>query len=329
MNSDAALVTDPDRPWTTPNAEAFDKRTTASWIQGLQVSERCKQAVDAMMVADNGVASEWQSYLGNLAMVKGGGLEKYWTDSEVYSCKGGAQQLARRLAAEVGSARVLLSSAVKSITVTDRLATVKLVSGRTLEAEDVVLTVPPSVWNRIGFEPPLPASLNPQMGNNVKCLIEVKDRFWRRSALAPDSLSDGAVQLTWEGTSGQSGPGAALVAFSGGPSADTCRSWTPAARYNNYLGELEKIYRGIRPAFVKGRFMDWPSDIWAKGSYSFPSPGEVTTMGPMIWRDNSRLHFAGEYSSYAFMGYMEGALHSGALVARRIAQRDGAVQKVA
>jgi hypothetical protein len=41
---------------------------------------------------------EWQSYLGNLAMVKGGGLEKYWTESEVYRCKGGNQQLATRLA---------------------------------------------------------------------------------------------------------------------------------------------------------------------------------------------------------------------------------------
>jgi monoamine oxidase len=282
-----------------------------------------------MMVADNGVASEWQSYLGNLAMVKGGGLEKYWTDSEVYSCKGGNQQLARRLATDIGNAKVLLSTAVTGITIGERAVSVKLANNRILEADDVVVTVPPPVWNRIGFEPPLPATLSPQMGSNVKCLIHVKDRFWRRAGLAPDSLSDGAVQLTWDGTSTQPGPGSALVAFSGGPSADTCRSWPLSARYDRYLTELEKSYRGVRPAFVKGRFMDWPADIWVKGSYSFPSPGEVTSMGPVIWRDDARLHFAGEYSSYAFMGYMEGALHSGALVARRIAERDGAVRKVA
>jgi monoamine oxidase len=34
-------------------------------------------------------------------------------------------------------------------------------------------------------------------------------------------------------------------------------------------------------------------------------------------------HFAGEYTSYAFRGYMEGALHSGARVARLLAERDG------
>ncbi len=49
-----------------------------------------------MMTADNGVVTEWQSYLGNLAMVKGGGLEKYWTESEVYRCQGGNQQLAQQ-----------------------------------------------------------------------------------------------------------------------------------------------------------------------------------------------------------------------------------------
>ena len=95
------------------------------------------------------------------------------------------------------------------------------------------------------------------------------------------------------------------------------------------MAELEKAYPAIRGSFVKGRFMDWPADMWVKGSYSFPSPGEVTTMGPVIWGNNGRLHFAGEYSSYAFTGYMEGALHTGALVARSMAERDGATQKVA
>jgi len=35
------------------------------------------------------------------------------------------------------------------------------------------------------------------------------------------------------------------------------------------------------------------------------------------------LHFAGEHCSYAFLGYMEGALNSGSRVARKIAKRDG------
>jgi monoamine oxidase len=109
------------------------------------------------MVADNGVKTEWQSYLANLAMVKGHGLEKFWTDSEVYRCRGGNQQLARRLQAEVGAARVLLSTPVEGVVVTDRGVTVRLANGKALEADDVIVTAPPSVWNKIAFDPPLPA----------------------------------------------------------------------------------------------------------------------------------------------------------------------------
>ena len=74
--------------------------------------------------------------------------------------------------------------------------------------------------------------------------------------------------------------------------------------------------------------MDWPSDPWVKASYSFPAPGQVTTQGPTFRQGLGRLHFAGEYTSYAFMGYMEGALNSGAAVARRIAVKDGVVKDV-
>jgi monoamine oxidase len=62
-----------------------------------------------------------------------------------------------------------------------------------------------------------------------------------------------------------------------------------------------------------------------KASYSFPAPGQVTAQGPTFGRGLGRLHFAGEYCAYAFMGYMEGALQSGAAAARRIASHDGII----
>src|SRR6188508_2989255 len=51
-------------------AEALCRRTLKAWIDGIDASPLCKTGLDAMMTADNGVISEWQSYLGNLAMVK-------------------------------------------------------------------------------------------------------------------------------------------------------------------------------------------------------------------------------------------------------------------
>jgi monoamine oxidase len=76
-----------------------------------------------------------------------------------------------------------------------------------------------------------------------------------------------------------------------------------------------------RASFERARFMDWPSDPWVKGSYSFPAPGEVTTLGPQLQQPLARRVFlAGEHTCYAFVGYMEGALQSGARAARRIAE---------
>ena len=327
LHADAAKI-DADQPWTAPNAAALDRRTLAHWISGLDVSPLCKEGIRTMMTADNGVITEWQSYLGNLAMWKGGGLEKYWTESEAYRCKGGNQQLAMKLAGAIGSGRVLTRTPVRNVALTDSVARVTLEGGKTLEADHVILTAPPSTWNKIAIDPTLPVGLVPQMGTNVKCLIGLRGTFWRRLDLAPDLLSDGPVNMTWHATEGQPRAGEALVAFSGGPSADQCREWG-ARRIENYLTDLEKVYRGVRSSYTRARFMDWPGDPWTKASYSFPAPGQVTAQGPTLRDGIGRLHFAGEYSSYAFMGFMEGALHSGAAVARRIAQKDGVVKGVA
>jgi monoamine oxidase len=47
------------------------------------------------------------------------------------------------------------------------------------------------------------------------------------------------------------------------------------------------------------------------------------SMGPTLHKGIGRLHFAGEHCCYKFVGYMEGALNSGASLAKRIAARDG------
>lgn len=328
MNADAARV-DADKPWTSPQAAALDRRTLASWIAAQDGSARLKAALDVQLASDNGQATAWQSYLGQLAQVKGGGVETYWSDSEVYRLKGGNDLLATRLAAAVGEARLLLGTPVAAVRLEDKRAVVMLATGKTLEADDVVLALPPSVWRTVAFDPPLPAGLTPQMGSNVKFLAALKGRFWTEAKLAPDSLSDGDLNQTWDGTDNQAGDeGACLTGFSGGPSAESLRRIKPEERAERVLTELEQRYPKVRGAFVRSRFMDWPSDPLVQGGYSFPGPGQVTTVGPLLREGVAgRLHFAGEHCCYAFVGYMEGALQSGLQVAKRLAQRDAAVPK--
>ena len=320
LNEEARALADADRPWLAVDAVAQDLRTVADWIADLPCSDRCRRAIDAMLTADNGVRTAWQSHLGLLAMVKGGGVEAFWTDSEVYRCRGGNQQLAERLADRIGRERILLKTPVTHVEQSSSGIRVRLAGDRILEGDQVVVAVPPGTWNRIAFDPVLPAHIHPQVGSNVKYLMRVRGEFWRKAKLSPDLLATGPVQMTWHQTDNQKGAGTCLNAFSGGPAAEECRSWTAEDRTRRYMAALSPVYASLPSSLVASRFMDWPGDAWAKGSYSFPAPGQIVRVGASLWDGiGGRLQFAGEHCAYAFTGYMEGALHSGVAAARRIA----------
>jgi len=327
MNADAQGV-DADQPWNTPNAAALDKQSVQEWIDSLPVRELTKRAISLENGANNGVDCRAASYLGMLTAVKGGGIEKYWSESEVYRCKGGNQLLALKLAQAVGAGHIVLGLAVKAIVVKSDKVVVTCGDGRTIEADDVVLGTPPSTWKDIAISPALPDDLSPQMGVNVKYLNHLKSKFWVEKKIAPWGFTDGNVVMTWDGTDGQEGiENAALTCFSGGKAASALLAMSRHERDAHVRAELEKLFPGFGEQFVGGRFMGWPNEVFTGAGYSFPAPGQVTTIGPLLAKGMGRLHFAGEHCCYKFVGYMEGALNSGAAVAKRLAQRDGVVEK--
>jgi monoamine oxidase len=115
-----------------------------------------------------------------------------------------------------------------------------------------------------------------------------------------------------------------MVAFSGAHNADTlinCEA--DKTRLKIYLDQLQVPYPGIDRAVVAFEFANWLREEWSRGSYYFPRLGEIIKWG-RFWKDgySDWMHFAGEHTSYAFMGYMEGALSSGYRLARRLAERD-------
>jgi monoamine oxidase len=317
---------DPQTPWNHPDANKLDNRAISSWITSCKTSTLCKKALTQQLEADNGVVAAKQSLLANLAMIAGGGHERYWTDSEKFRCQGGNQKLAIKLATEL---KAPVKTGVKVIKIDLRGEGVDVISadGQKFKTDDVIMAVPPSVWSSIEFFPDLPIELrsrHPQMGLNVKYVVSARDLFWGRSS--PNLSSNGAINLTWHATEGQTGPGEALTAFSGATDAEACSNWRPLRRPMNYVKQLKQVYSKVEEAYKDGRFMDWPNDRWVKASYSFPAPGEVMRCGPAYRAGHmGRLHFAGEHTCYAFIGYMEGALQSGLEVTRRLATRDGLI----
>ena len=71
-----AAKVDADEPWTSADAHALDRRSVGWWIAAQRVSRLCRLALAVHFQAEMGLLPAWQSFLGLLAAVKGGGLEK-------------------------------------------------------------------------------------------------------------------------------------------------------------------------------------------------------------------------------------------------------------
>ena len=367
LNHLADSIVDPFEPWTNGNSAWLDRTSLATWLNSLRCTTKSsregRDAVEQQLVADNGRSARGQSLLGVLAMIKGHGVDRYWVDTEVYRCIGGNEQLARRFRKKLeddvhtGIKVTAITEKGGSVSVelaytTDRDEEEDLEAGlywrkprtakrkplKTVQADDVILAVPPSVWHLIRFNnSDLRTKLHtaPELGVNTKNLFSLKSRFWQSFSSSPN-LTDsvGPADMTWETTEDMhhprrktnrnKKPNFAFVAFSGaGHSQALVNKRSDQAREATLLDQLRRVYPGIDAEVIDSKFMNWPKKHFTKGSYYFPAPKEVRAWGP-FWKTGYMdwLHFAGEHTSYAFMGYMEGALSSGFRLAHRLAVRD-------
>lgn len=325
LTADAREV-DAFRPWLSPGAPRWDAMPLSDRLVSMAVSELGRLAMAVQLGSDNAVDVSRQSTLGNLALIKGGGLEDFWTKTEVYRCWQGNQALPDALERALRRGTLRLGTPVRKVETTSGGAVVTTASGARLECDALVLAVPPTVYGRMELPEAVVGRLRPQMGSAVKSFSRVRSAFWKDAGTAPTALSDGPLNQTWEGTDHQPGPGVVLNTFSGGGFAEACRrGW--AERGGEYIdAELSRIHPGIRGAKTSGRFMDWPSNPWIGCGYAFPAPGELTRIGAALQEPNGPIHLAGEHTCPAFVGYMEGALQSGARVSRQLAVRFGLVK---
>lgn len=322
MDADARRI-DRQAPWFSKGAKKLDNTSIADAAARWDVADQVREAAMSLLANDNAMPPERASYLAILCAIAGGGFERFWTESEVFRCESGSQSLAFKLAEEIGNENIRLDCAVKEIRLRGNGVSVEDAKGGGHEADYVVMTVPPPAWRHFKVDPPIPHGYVPSAGAAIKYLAKVSSAFWQKAGLSPDSLTDSAIGTTWEGTDGlrtKCDEAACLVAFSGGRAADECLAFPAANRQEEFARRLEEIYPGFANAFEKELFVGWPHEKWSLCGYSSPTLGEITSVYPNYEKPYAgRMFFAGEHTSLAFRGFMEGALHSGALVARRIA----------
>ena len=318
LAQDAALA-DWETPWNTPDAEKYDRQSLKQRIDRLDITDRAKRAIYVEFLMDMACRPEKMNYLALMCVIKAHGVEKYWSDTEMYRASlHGNQILASHFAAGL-SGRIHLDCPVTRIERSDAGCNLTIRDGRKFEYSDVVISVPPSVWKNIEFTPSLPAGFSPQMGSATKFLAVLKNTLPEGET---DLMTDTPLGMTWEGATGPHDGERLLVSFAGGTIADNLHARTLAGREEFLTREFDHLLPGFDANHLKSEFIDWLDDPWTQGGYSFPLPGAFLSQAKILKEGLGRLSFAGEHASFGFFGFMEGGLHSGVQAAHRLMHRD-------
>jgi len=327
-----ARVEDTWAPWEAPDADRLDSESLAAHIPAGTDGD-VTYAIETDFLLNNTVSAQQQSWLANLNQIKAGGGWGFFEDTEVYRCRAGNQALAKWLAKDV---HVVPRCFVEEIVI-DPASGVRLTGPgvRSERFDYVVFATSVAVWPSIRVQVSgAPDSLLPagiQHGPAIKYLAPVKDRFWQDEGLSPDGVSD-VLGMTWEGTSSSLGAGGVdLSVFAGGVAAQKALdNHGRDAHFRRLIEELYPAFSGQRAG--PGAFVPWPEieasrapNLRAFGTgYSCPGLGEVVGLQKRYSEPLSRrLYLAGEHTSPRWFGFMEGALESGVLAARRVARAAG------
>jgi monoamine oxidase len=135
---------------------------------------------------------------------------------------------------------------------------------------------------------------------------------WYDSNGTGSSMVDLPYQSSWETSRGQSGTSGILTNFAGGRRGLALSEGTPEEKAAEFAEQLDRVFPGAREAHGKlaARFR-WTTARSFLGSYACYRPGQYTTIAGAEGEAVGGLHFAGEHTSLAFQGFMNGAVESG------------------
>jgi monoamine oxidase len=346
----AALDVPLHNPWGAPGAAGLDACTLASWFDANLESASARAVIEVAIKAIFGAGSGELSLLFALFYLHAGGgltnLARTTGGAQEARFVGGSQQLADRMAAELGD-RVILGSPVDSVEYgPDHVITsgrlVAPVADRVdrdrdpssphgsipipirVRARRAVLAMPPALSARLNFTPPLPGrreqlAQRMPMGAVIKVHVIYEQPFWRQAGLNGQIVAPGALMESTFDNSPHDGSHGAIVGFIAG---DQCRRAEAAGREARRDAVIDDLVRAFGPAArhpVEYVEQEWCAEPFTRGGpVALSSPGALTALGPALREPVGPLHWAGTETATEWCGYLDGALRSGHRAAEEI-----------
>jgi monoamine oxidase len=322
-----------DAPWKAPRAEEWDAMTLEAWKGQNLTTSGSKKLFDIACEAVWGAEPRQMSLLYALAYIAHAGNETtpgslvrlITTPGGAQESRfvGGSQRIAHLLARRLGE-RVVLRSPVRSIE--QGRGRVIVTSDRVVvDADQVVVALPPALARRIEFTPALPRakrrvleSLVP--GRLIKWQAVYDEPFWRDQGLSGQGVSDvGPANTTFDNTPPSGGPPGILFGFIGGAEADRAARLSRSERRRAVLANFVDFFGPEAARPTESFELDWTDEAWTRGCpVGHPTKGLLHRYGPLLRKPLGRIHWAGTETATYWNGYMDGAVRSGEDAARAI-----------
>ena len=318
----------------TTRQRALDRLSAAEWIAtrvdgGLQ-SRFGRLLANAYMEELGGDVDEISavSVVALLMATPRDRFSPYEDSDQRYHVRGGNDQIVGRLAAEL-EGQVETGSRLTGIDYASdgsiRLQLSRDQATRIESADRVIVAVPFTLLNdvdltRARFRPRKLAAIRELgMGRNTKLQLQFRERFWEKAKGNGETRVEGSYLTSWEVTRAQQGSGAILNFFSGGTLATRIADGTPEDRARDALSDLERIYPGCS-ALWNGKVIRnaWDRYPWTRGSYALLKPSQYTSFHGVEWESQGHVYFAGEHTSDAWAGFLNGAVESGQRAAAEV-----------
>jgi putrescine oxidase len=330
----------PAEPWAHPKARELDTISFHHWLRQNSADEDACNNI-GLFIAGGMLTKPAHAFsaLQAVLMAASAGSFTHLTDEDFILDKrviGGMQQVSLLQAAELG-ADVVLDSPVRTISwepITDggngAGYRVTAVSERaTVNARFVIMAVPPNLYSRVSFNPPLPRRQHQMhqhqsLGLVIKVHAVYGTPFWREDGLSGTGFGAGSlVQEVYDNTNHGDSRGT-LVGFISDEKADAVFELSAEDRKRAVLESIAG-FLGEKALDPEVYFeSDWGSEEWTRGAYasSYDLGGlhrygkdQHAPVGPIYWCS----------SDLAAEGYqhVDGAVRMGQFTAARIAAAAG------
>lgn len=325
----------------------LDAMSVPEWLDSSAIgaSSRFGKLMQANTVTENGGDPDDQSALDLIELLSGNhrsSLQPLPGDDERFHIVGGNDQLVSGMLGQLPAEAVQHGHTLVALRANaDRTVTLTFeVTGTAVDvlADFVVLALPFSTLRDVDLSKSGLSAAKREairtmgMGSNAKVHLELTHKTWPALGLSGATYGEWhRLACAWDDCV-QLGPGAApalLLGFPGGRVGASGLSGeahgpAPSADVAFVLGEIEHVFPGTSAAYTGRAYEDhWALDPWARGAYSYYRVGQASSYGQLAAAGEGRILFAGEHTSIANIGFLDGAVETGERAARRLLKRLG------